>query len=302
MDKNINIGLIGDHLDEVEGMLESRGLDPEMPIKSLPKLSEKVWGLKPGKLTVVGARTSMGKTSFVLQLAYDLALQGFPVLFMSLEMSKDDLIERIFCNRHKVDNYELLTGGFVQYRNQWIEAKDAFKNLRLSITDCVGHDWKEIEKIINNFDTKPKLVVIDYIQAIRNSSMDFKGVMDEYIRHFRELAHKNKFAGVLCSQINRVKQDSKNKEPRLHHLKGTGYLEEHADIVMLLHWPYKYDINANKNDYQIYIDKNRNGRTGFVKLKFYPEYYRFEDCNVSDEPKENNPKENEKEAVDLFTK
>ena len=89
----------------------------------------------------------------------------------------------------------------------------------------------------------------------------------------------------ICSQVNRTMADEKNKEPQLHQLKSSGFLEEHADVVYLLSWPYKYlkPVDGKVASYDqfhkfiVYIAKNKDGQTGYRKLKFTPEYYLFED-------------------------
>lgn len=99
------------------------------------------------------------------------------------------------------------------------------------------------------------------------------------------MAIRNNFAGIVCSQINRTMADEKNKEPQLHQLKGSGFLEEHADVVLLLSWPYKYlkhgegkvFTDEQLHRFIVYVAKNKDGQTGYQKLKFSPDFYLFED-------------------------
>ena len=137
---------------------------------------------------------------------------------------------------------------------------------------------------------KPKVIVLDFIQAIPESSTESKRFIDEYIRAFREMAVTQEFAGVIISQINRSNPDAKNKQPQLHQLKGSGFLEEHADLVLLLDWKHKSVGTGDKEEFVVNVAKNRNGRTGYVKLRYTPQYYRFEDWkeDVKKEPLEIN--------------
>ena len=276
-----------------------RGTSPKYPLTSLPRFNRKIWGLKEG-LTLIASRTSQGKSSLSLQFAYDLAKQGIPTLFLSLEMLVPALIERLFCNVKEVDNYALLTGQFAileEIEEKWDEFKKEMEALPILITDKIGHTFSEINKLIEIMNPAPKAVFIDHLQEIRVGSKNEREMMDEYIRSFKELALKKGFAGVLCSQINRTAStESKDHEPQLHQLKSTGGLEEKADTVILLHYPYFYDqISEKENKYKIIIAKQRNGRTGKYDCKFIPEYYKFKESDdLSQAPEE------VKEVADIF--
>lgn len=261
----------------------TRGTSPKYPLLSLPKFNRRIWGLKEG-LTVVASRTSQGKSSMAGQFAYDLANQNIPTLFLSLEMTVEALVERLFCNVMEVDNYALLTGEFSlreEISGKWHEFKKIVNEKPLLITNGIGKTFKEINSLISLMNPTPKAVFIDYIQATSFQGKLAREMMNEYIRYFREMALEKKFVGVVCSQINRTAStESKDHEPQLHQLKETGVLEEHADTVILLHYPYFYDQNPEKeNKYKIIIAKQRNGRTGRYNCKFIPEYYKFKELD-----------------------
>ena len=105
-----NVKPIREWLSDIETDFTERTGTPRLPITSLPELNRKIWGLKEGGITIVGARTSQGKSSFAMQCAWDLADSNIPVLFLSLEMDEKSLIERLFCHVAKVDNYDIKTG------------------------------------------------------------------------------------------------------------------------------------------------------------------------------------------------
>ena len=231
-------------------------------------------------MTVIAGRTSTGKSSVGLQFAYDLADGGFPTLFLSLEMNIMSLAERLFCNSMKVDNYSLLTGQFknnLETRAKWETFNKVMKNFPLLITCEVGKTFREVNQLVEALNPPPKAVFIDYIGAIAIKGNQTREVMNEYIRKFRELAIKKDFIGVVCSQINRVGAVA-GEEPQLHQLKETGVLEEHSDVVILLNNPYVITHDADDmNKATLIIAKNRNGRTGRHKVRFVPQYYRFEE-------------------------
>lgn len=277
MGKSIPIKLVSDYIPEVREMLGTRMAEPELSILSMPKLNNKIWGIKRKKMTLIGARTSQGKSSMALHIGWDLAKQGHEVLFLSLEMCAEDLIERLFCNEYKIDNEHLLKGRFLEFKDKFLEFEKMVETVPFGISDCLGKDWADIDKQVSSMSTKPKVIIVDYVQAIKGQGTMQKGAIDDYIIHFREMAVKHNFAGIICSQINRTSQETENKEPQLHQLKGTGVLEEHSDVVILLHWEHKYKETADPNKYKLIVEKNRNGRTGWIEIKFFPQYYRYED-------------------------
>ena len=288
-------GSLGDELN-------SRGAAPEMSITSMPQLNSKLWGIRRGKLTIIGARTSHGKSSFVMQVAKDLALQNFKVLFLSLEMSNSDMAERLFCNMCEVDNTSLQQGRFADHRGQYLEWCKKVTKLNLVFSDCLGRTWHEIDSLISSMPVKPDVVILDYIQAIKGLGTMERGVMDEYIKKFREMAVIHNYAGIICSQINRGSEHGKDNRPQLHQLKNTGFLEEHADVVILLHWPYKSDPDANKDEKKFVLElaKNRNGRTGYFFLFYHPEFYKFKDPQSKKDVKLEDMDPEVRKAVSLF--
>lgn len=277
---------VSDLLDGVEAELLRRGDAPDLPFTTLQSFSGKIWGLKPG-LTVIGARTSIGKTAFALQLASDLALQKKKVLFLSLEMTVESMVERMFCNIHEVNNFDLLTGKLKSDQSiarKWLEFKTKLEGIPLIFTCGIGMNCDEVGQVIDNLDEKPDVIFVDYIQAVR-ASRNEREVLNEYIRHFRAICIQNRIAGVMCSQANRQTFDDDNKEPALANLKSTGFLEEHADCCILLHWPHFYDNSKPENEYKVIIAKQRNGRTGAHMLHYRPEFYKFNDVELKQDDK-----------------
>ena len=285
---DFQLNRIGEIAEDLKEIMINRGNNPELPILSLPTLNSKIWGLHKKKLTVIAARTSHGKSAFALQLAVDIAKQGKEVLFLSLEMNRQDMVERIFCNQKQIDNYHLLTGHFkdnAQYEKQYYDFLKEVDDMPLVFSDCIGRSWKEIDALVSGLKQKPQVIILDYIQAIKLKS-DQKEGLDDYIINFRKMAIDHNFAGILCSQINRDNQNEQDKRPQLHQLKGTGVLEEHSDVVIMLYWEYKTTSNESRiNYFQANVAKNRNGRTGFVVMKYQPEYYLFtEETNEIKKP------------------
>jgi len=272
---------LSDWAKNLEDEFWKRGEAPELGFISLPALTKKLWGLRKKALTIVGARTSQGKSTFALQLAYDIASQGKFVWFLSLEMDVESLLERLFCHVERIDNFTVLSGQFSKdekIRNSWRVFKDKIASLKMLITCDIGKTWGETSKMLEIVgEKKPDVVVVDYIQNISTRPGDTRESINEYLRQFRNLAIANDFAGILCSQINRGADNTKG--PTLSQLKESGFLEESADVVLLLHWEGQTteDKDIVDSKYTVIMAKNRNGRTGIHPLLYTPKFYRFEE-------------------------
>ncbi len=269
----------------VKTELEARGDEPDLPITSLSEFNHKIWGLKRG-LTVLGGRTSQGKTSMALQMAYDLADQRKEVLFLSLEMTIESLIERLFCNIERIDNFDILTGKLkteVLYQEKW-GSFVKLMDIPLKISCGLGKSFEDINDLIDLLEPKPKVIFIDYIQAIRKGNNE-RADLDDYIIRFREICLLHNIAGVLVSQNSRKVFDDESKEPSLANLKSTGCLEEAADTVILLFWPHFYNENLDRNMYKIIIAKQRNGRIGEHLVNYIPENYKFTELTLQQKEK-----------------
>ncbi len=269
---------------ELKKNLAARGMAPDMPIKSIPELNDKLWGWHKGKFYIIAARPSIGKSAFSLQMAYDQAVQGKRVLFLSLEMTVVDMIERLFCHACNVNNTEVLRGGFSHHADAFEDFYNKLEKMSLVLSDCIGKETEEIESIISKMTIKPDVIVVDHLNAIKSSGFNTKLDIDAYVDYLRTMTKKNNLVTILCCQINRIGQDDKDKTPKLHDLKGSGNLEESADIVILLHWPFKYktakDTKIRRSDFMAIVAKNRNGPTGFVNLSVNPETYTYKDVYI----------------------
>lgn len=273
--------------------VKSRGSKPEIPVDSIPELNKMLWGLWKQKMYVVGARTSQGKTSFVLQLLLDAILNNKSIMYLSFEMSVDDIYERLFCSYYQIDNFDLFTGKYEQYEHQYKEFTQMIKDHVFVYSIDFGWSWGEVMEFFDNVKSYPDIIVIDYIQAISQGSQKGKEFIDDYIIRFRQYAMENNFCGILVSQLNRSNSEGRDKTPQMHHLKGSGYLEEIADVVILLEWLSKNTNAKDPNAFTIHVAKNRSGKTGYVNLDFVPEHYRFV------EKKELETKENYYEPTEI---
>ena len=266
-----------DYLDSVFNVLKNRGKEPELSITSLPALNDKVWGLSKKEMTCIAAKTSMGKTAFSLQIIHDMLMQDKSVLYITLEMSYEDLIERLFSHHSEINNQELRRGKFDWHTDKWGYFGDWLRTRNLVINDGIGRSIKVLDSFVSNIESVPDVIVIDYIQALKGASDVGKAFIDEFLRKFREMCMVRNFAGVVISQINRSSGDSKDKRPQLHQLQGSSFLEQHSDQVWLLDWECKHNSSASEDSFYVNVGKNRNGKTGFIRLRYNPGVYGFED-------------------------
>ena len=266
-------------------ILDRYGRPKELSITSLPSIDNKIWGLHKKKLVVVAGRPSQGKSSILLQWAYDFALQGKTVVFFSLEMIISECIERMLINQCLIDNYTILTGSYARDAEEYKEAVSAFDKklgeLKFVLVESIGRTFDEIFQTIESFKTPVDVVIIDYIQQIMaGKRQSKKEAIDEYIKRLRNYAIEKDFCAIIGSQINRGTHDGgKIRTPEMWELKGSGDIEEHSDMIFLLHWQYYYTREEDEKDnYWIRLAKNRNGRTGVFDCAFEPQHYKIKEA------------------------
>ena len=234
----------------------------------LRELDEMMWGVHKRELLTIGARTSQGKSVMALEIAKNLVTHGQTVLFFSLEMSKEQLVERLLSNMCKIDNTRLRKG------KAWkeVEEKDEsfrtwLEDARLVIDDQNGHQFVNIVEVVK--EIKPDFVIIDYVQMISTKGFKDKlSALEDFVKEIHNMGKANKFGTILISQINRSGADGR---PAMHQLKAAGVLEEHSDSVILLQW------KLEEHSYFCYVEKNRHGEVGEIKINFEPQYFRMSD-------------------------
>ncbi len=266
--------------------LRLRGDKPELNLITFPRLNEAMWGLNKSALTIIGARPSHGKSDFAIHCALDLAMQGKTILFLSLEMESLKILRRVVANRLRINNADLRSSRSHEYLNQISALKEELFTKKFLISDCIGKTWKEVDDLLTITNQKQRnidAIFLDYIQNTRVFG-DNREAYNEYIQHFRELAIRYNFAGVLVSQINRESQQGKEKRPYLHHLKGTGFLDEHSDFVILLNYPHKYDKSISSSYYEIFLEKNKEGGNLALRVKYSPQFSYFEEMEKEIKP------------------
>jgi len=241
---------------------------------SIPQLDKATRGMFSGQLIIVAGRSSMGKTA----LATDIALiqPGKTVIF-SLEMCKEVLIERMISNISNVPYTPMKDGDIDEKQRDSIRAAfNTLKDRDIWIDDTSLLNPMQFRRTIEEMENTPDLIIIDYLQLMKlpgseNRTQELDGICQEV----RAVCKEGRIPIVLVSQLSRKPDERQGHEPRLSDLRGSGGIEQTADIVLMLHRPSYYlqrEIDFNTEDSgeaEIFIAKQRNGVTGKIKCVFY---------------------------------
>jgi len=226
-------------------------------------------GFRPGDLVLVGARPSMGKSSFALSVAYNAAKLGKKVLFFSIEMTAIDLYDRLLSFETGLPCTSIINGTAMQKRVR--EGYDSLSKLDIAIAELSRATSKTVDTMVQDYllDHDVDLIVVDYLQFLcdkttKNGS-DANRV-GQISRNLKSLARATMIPVLCPTQLNRKSEEGgRIREPRLADLKDSGNLEQDADTVILLHRTLDADV---KNRTSVIVAKNRKGETGRLDLAF----------------------------------
>lgn len=240
-------------------------------------------GFHDSELIILAARPAMGKTAFALNIATNAAKSNVPVLLFSLEMSKEQLVNRILCSEAMVDSNKLKTGKIEE--NDWVKIVDALGPLSESemyIDDTAGISITEIRAKARKLKLEKNigLIIIDYLQLIQGSGNRKNGSREQEIseisRSLKILAKELNIPVIALSQLSRASEQRSDHRPMLSDLRESGSIEQDADIVMFLYRDdYYNDESENKNISEIIIAKNRSGSIGTAELLWMSTYTKF---------------------------
>jgi replicative DNA helicase len=265
------------------------------PISGVPTgyfdLDDITGGFQPEQLIILAARPSMGKTAIALNICDHAAVTSkIPVLFVSLEMGRVELAERLLCARSKVDGHKLRTGQNLGTREMTLLGKgyDELRSSPMFIDDSSSRTMLQITANARRLKLRQSIgmIVVDYIQLIdSDESRDSRQEQIAKIsRRLKTLAREMKLPVVALSQLNRAVENREDRRPRMADLRESGAIEQDADMILLLHRPEYYDANDQPGIAEVIVAKNRNGATGTVKLTFLKNFTRFENLATVAEP------------------
>lgn len=245
-------------------------------------LDLKTSGLNPSELIMIAARPAMGKSAFVLNIAHHVAMKGkIPVMVFSLEMSKEQMVNRILCSEAEVDSMKVRTGNLDS--DDWVKLGKASGNLAeapIYIDDTPGLSSAELRAKCRKAKLEKDigLVVVDYLQLMesKGKSDTRQNEISEISRSLKILAKELNVPVLALSQLSRAPEARTDHRPILSDLRESGSIEQDADIVMFLYRDDYYNAESEKkNIAEVIIAKNRSGSTGTVELGWQGQYTKF---------------------------
>ena len=268
-------------LDKIEAASRSKGSVTGMPTGFID-LDYKTSGFQPSDLILIAARPSMGKTAFVLNIAEYMAFRSNEtVAVFSLEMSKEQLVNRLFALESRVDSQILRTGNLSD--GDWaslIEAAGTIGRSNLIIDDTPGISVSELRSKCRKYKLEHNLgiIMIDYLQLMQGSrrSESRQQEISDISRSLKEIARELQVPVVALSQLSRAVEQRPDHRPMLSDLRESGAIEQDADVVMFLYRDDYYNHDTEKKDVaQVIIAKQRNGPIGTIELAWLPRYTNF---------------------------
>ena len=268
-------------LDKIEKASKNKGTVTGIPTGFID-LDYKTSGFQPSDLILIAARPSMGKTAFVLNVAQHMAFkEGKTVAIFSLEMSKEQLVNRLFSLESYVDSQALRTGNLTD--EDWaklIEGAAVVGKSNLIIDDTPGISIAELRSKCRKFKLEHDLgiIIIDYLQLMSGGkhSESRQQEISEISRSLKAVARELNVPVVALSQLSRAVEQRPDHRPMLSDLRESGAIEQDADVVMFLYRDDYYNKDTDKkNIAEVIIAKQRNGPIGTVELVWLPNYTKF---------------------------
>ena len=274
--------VVNNALDKISLAARNKGAVTGIPTGFID-LDFKTAGLQPSDLVLIAARPSMGKTAFVLNIAQHVAFkQGLPTAIFSLEMSKEQLVNRLFSLQSGVDAQKLRTGNLDE--SDWemlIEGATDIGQSKLIIDDTPGISIGELRSKCRRYKLEHGLsiIMIDYLQLMTGSGKNAESrqqEISEISRSLKGLARELQVPVIALSQLSRAVESRPDKRPMLSDLRESGAIEQDADVVMFIYRDDYYNHESpDKGISEIIIAKQRNGPIGTVKLAWLPELTKF---------------------------
>lgn len=268
-------------LDKITKLYENKAGLTGLPtgFRDLDRMTS---GLQPSDLILVAARPSMGKTAFTLNIAQNVGVrQHKTVAFFSLEMSQEQLVQRLLCQIAHIDSQKLRTGQ-LNSDEEWTRLTDACDKLYESpiyIDDTPGISVAEMRSKARRLKSEHglDLIIVDYLQLMQGRNAESRQQeISEISRSLKALARELKVPLIALSQLSRSVESRQDKRPMLSDLRESGALEQDADIVSFLYREDYYDKETeNQHITEVILAKHRNGPVGSVKLYFKNEFTLF---------------------------
>lgn len=268
-------------LDKIEQAAKNKGSVTGIPTGFID-LDYKTSGFQPSDLILIAARPSMGKTAFVLNVAQNMAFkENKTVAIFSLEMSKEQLVNRLLSLESKVDSQSIRTGNLSD--EDWsklIEGAGIIGKSHLIIDDTPGISINDLRSKCRKYKLEQDLgiIIIDYLQLMTGSKKtdSRQQEISDISRSLKEVARELHVPVVALSQLSRAVEQRPEHRPMLSDLRESGAIEQDADVVMFLYRDDYYNKDTDRpNIAEVIIAKQRNGPIGTIELVWLPNYTKF---------------------------
>jgi replicative DNA helicase len=240
-------------------------------------IDNKLSGFQKSDLIILAARPSMGKTSLALDIARKAAvIHKVPVAIFSLEMSSQQLVDRMLAAESQVDSWKIRTGHNLSVEQDFKAIGEAISRLSdapIYIDDAPGNNILKMRAVARRLKNEKGLglIVVDYLQLMLPTSTKYNDNLVQQVteisRSLKNLARELEVPVIALSQLSRAVEQRGGK-PRLSDLRDSGSIEQDADVVMFIHREADQDAGGRKEEAELLIEKHRNGPTGTVKLFF----------------------------------
>lgn len=284
--------LVMDCYEKIEHRYAHRDELSGVPTKFID-LDAMTGGLQKSDLIILAARPSMGKTAFALNIAQNVAIKSkVPVALFSLEMSKEQLVQRMLCSEAEIDSQKLKSGHMQS--KDWEKlaaAMEEFSNAPIYVDDAPGCTLTDLRAKCRRLAMEEKdlgLIVIDYLQLMEGSGKEERIQQISAIsRGLKGLARELNVPIIALSQLSRAVEQRKDRRPMLSDLRESGAIEQDADIVMFIYRDDYYNreegdeapkATGKEGKSEIIIAKHRNGPVGSVELLFQSNIVKFKNA------------------------
>ncbi len=273
--------VVSNVLDKIEAASHLQGNVTGVPT-GFVDLDYRTAGLQPSDLVLLAARPSMGKTALALNIAEYVAFhENLCVAIFSLEMSKEQLVNRLLSLESRVDAQKMRTGNLQD--SDWeklIEGAATVMHSKLIIDDTPAITVSQMRSKCRKYkqESDLKLIMVDYLQLMETSGKEVsqQQKISDISRSLKSLARELEVPVVALSQLNRGVEQREDKRPMLSDLRDSGAIEQDADVVMFIYRDDYYNKDSsNKGVSEIIIAKQRNGPVGTIELAWLPEYTKF---------------------------
>ena len=274
--------VIDQYYEQINYLQEHRGEVVGVPT-GFRDLDEITGGLQQSDLIILAARPSVGKTSFVLSLAYNVATRNQRTVgIFSLEMSRDQLVQRLLSMDTKIDTHRLRTGHVGEAELQVVmDSMGRLAAVPIYIEDTPGLSIMEVRSKARRLQSQAgvDLIIIDYLQLMAGKRSENRvQEVSEISRGLKALAREINVPVIALSQLSRAVEGRTSHVPMLSDLRESGSIEQDADIVMFIYREELYDANTDKKGIaELHIAKHRNGPIGVVPMRFDAATTRFDD-------------------------